>query len=453
MQHLQDFDDILVTIDPFVDGVVMIASEDGTIRCRSRNPDKLLGWTGNPPVHSLAQFGPVDLLSAIETRQAEADRYGVADAVGMLSFRLPAAECGSHSDLRIHTKWLECLGDGEQLRLVVVQNEEAKRGRRRKNAEIRNELVSSDPRMLEILSRVEQVAPSSAFVLLQGESGTGKTHIARMIHANSPRCAKPLVEVNCAAIPEQLMESELFGHVKGAFTGATGDRPGRFQAANGGTLLLDEVGEIPLHLQAKLLKAVQEQRFEPVGSDKSMEVDVRVISATNRDLKSMVDAGQFRADLYYRLAVIPMIIPPLRERPQDIPLMLKYLCTNLVERGYPDNVDCSPEAMRLMMDYSWPGNVREMENAVEHAVVCAVNNTVRPESLPQTVREYAMALGGGNGGGNGGGARTGSADERQARRIREALGASGGNRTQAAKMLGIDRTTLWRQMQRYGVEG
>ncbi len=453
MQHLQDFGDILVTINPFVDGVVLIADEHGTIRCQSQDPERLLGWTGVEPVESLAAFGPINLLRTIDARQAEAEKLGVANAVGMLSFRMPGGDNGAPGNLRIHTKWLECLTDGEKLRLVVVQNDSSGDTQQAPANGNKNDLVSTDQRMLEILSRVEQVAPSTAFVLLQGESGTGKTHIARMIHANSPRRDEPLVEVNCAAIPEQLIESELFGHVKGAFTGATSDRAGRFQAANNGTLLLDEVGEIPLHLQAKLLKAVQEQRFEMVGSDKSVSVDVRVISASNRDLKQMVDAGEFRADLYYRLAVIPMIIPPLRERPEDIPLMLKHLCTNLVDRGYPDNIDCSPEAMRLMMDYFWPGNVREMENAVEHAVVCAVNNTVRPESLPQTVREYSSSpnvIAPTNGNGNGKGLDPDEAE--QVREMREALDSCEGNKSRAAKMLGIDRTTLWRRMQRHGLD-
>ncbi|MBT6095963.1 MAG: sigma-54-dependent Fis family transcriptional regulator [Rhodospirillaceae bacterium] len=460
MQHLQDFGDILVTINPFVDGVVLIADEHGTIRCQSQDPEKLLGWAGNgshdDTVKSLAAFGPINLLSTIDARQADAERLGVANAVGMLSFRLSAADSGAAGNLRIHTKWLECLGDGEKLRLVVVQNDASSDGRPAPQLGQEDDMVSTDARMIEILSRVEQVAPSSAFVLLQGESGTGKTHIARLIHTNSSRRDEALVEVNCAAIPEQLIESELFGHVKGAFTGATSDRPGRFQAAHKGTLLLDEVGEIPLHLQAKLLKAVQEQRFEMVGSDKSVSVDVRVISASNRDLKAMVEAGEFRADLYYRLAVIPMIIPPLRERPEDIPLMLKHLCTNLVERGYPDNIDCSPEAMRLMMDYFWPGNVREMENAVEHAVVCAVNNTVRPESLPQTVRDYSSTANGvspssDSGNGNGIGIGLGLDEPENLREMRDALDACGGNKSRAAKMLGIDRTTLWRRMQRHGL--
>ncbi|MBF0251415.1 MAG: sigma 54-interacting transcriptional regulator [Alphaproteobacteria bacterium] len=313
--------------------------------------------------------------------------------------------------------------------------------------------ITNDREMVSILSRLEQIAQSTAPVLLMGESGTGKTQIARMIHAYGPRAHKPLVELNCAAIPEQLLESELFGHVKGAFTGATQNRKGRFQAANGGVLLLDEIGEFPLHLQAKLLRAIQDQRFEPVGSDETVEVDVRVISATNQNLRNMVNDGRFRADLFYRIAVVPMKIPPLRERVGDIPLLLKHFCTNLQARGYPDDVTCTPEAMRMMMDYPWPGNVREMLNAVEHAYICAIDKAVLPESLPQDIRHFAM---GARFKGMRPLTRFAHAHPVQAQGgedadIRRALELAGGNKSEAAKALGIDRTTLWRRMRKLGM--
>lgn len=329
--------------------------------------------------------------------------------------------------------------------------------------------ITNDREMLSILSHLDQLADSTAPVLLMGESGTGKTQVARMIHEQSPRADKPLIELNCAAIPEQLLESELFGHVKGAFTGATQKRKGRFQAAHGGTLLLDEIGEIPLHLQAKLLRAIQDQRFEPVGSDSTVKVDVRVISATNQNLRDMVNAGKFRADLFYRLAVVPIKIPPLRERVGDIPLLLKHFCTDLTARGYPNDVVCTPDAMRMMMDYPWPGNVREMINAVEHAYICAIDKSVLPESLPQDIRHYAvnmsyataielpMAYG----------RRQDDAQTQhytppphtvlagdtglEADKIRIALNTAGGNKSLAARALGIDRTTLWRRMRKFGL--
>jgi len=311
-----------------------------------------------------------------------------------------------------------------------------------------SELVTKDSKMIDILRRIDQVAPQQASILLQGESGTGKTHIARLIHRLSNRSDKPFIELNCAAIPETLLESELFGHIKGAFTGAISNRKGRFLAADGGTLFLDEVGEIPMHLQAKLLRAIQDKQFEPVGMDTPVQVDVRIISSSNRNLRDLVNNNCFRADLYYRLAVIPVHIPAVRERPGDIPLLLKHFCENMSARGYPGGVECSPEAMRLMMDYPWPGNVRELENAVEHAVICASNGVVVPESLPMEVRGYADApprL-------NAGKEHNQQHLNEQRQIIRDALKKARGNKTQAAELLGINRSTLWRRMRRYQVD-
>ncbi|MCP4935687.1 MAG: AAA domain-containing protein [bacterium] len=311
-----------------------------------------------------------------------------------------------------------------------------------------NDLITNDPQMIEILQRIDMVAPKQAAILLQGESGTGKTHIARLIHRLSDRSVKPLIEVNCAAIPETLLESELFGHVKGAFTGAIQNRKGRFLAADGGTLFLDELGEIPLHLQAKLLRAIQDMEFEPVGADKSIKVDVRIISSSNQNLREMVDGGQFRADLYYRLAVIPLYIPAIRERPGDIPILLRHFCDNIAARGYPAGVECNNEAMRMLMDYPWPGNVRELENAVEHAVICANNGIVHPESLPTDIRNYCVqsdTIGNTI-------SRFRRETEKQGRDISEALRKARGNRTVAAELLGINRSTLWRRMRRLAIE-
>lgn len=303
-------------------------------------------------------------------------------------------------------------------------------------------LITQDPAMMEISTTTEHVAPTNASVLLQGESGTGKTLLARMIHKKSRRADQPFIEVNCAAIPEALIESELFGHVKGAFTGAINGRLGRMQAANGGTLFLDEISEIPLHLQPKLLKAIEEQRFQMVGSDKDVKVDVRIIAASNQNLRAMVDEGTFRSDLFYRLAVIAIDIPALRDRRGDIPLLIRYICDTLVKRGYPDEVECNQDAMAMMLDYHWPGNVRELANAVEHAMLMAKDNEVTPICLPHDIRLHWSK-------------RQGQYNEdgldSQRQEIMNALNLADGNRAEAARILGIDRSTLWRRMHRLGL--
>ena len=304
-------------------------------------------------------------------------------------------------------------------------------------------LITQDPAMLEISTTIEHVAPTSASVLLQGESGTGKTLLARMIHNKSQRADKPFIEVNCAAIPEALIESELFGHVKGAFTGAVNARLGRMQAANGGTLFLDEISEIPLHLQPKLLKAIEEQRFQMVGSDNDVKVDTRIIAASNQNLRAMIDDGNFRSDLFYRLAVIAVDIPALRDRRGDIPLLIRHICDSLVKRGYPSEVECDQDSMAMMLDYHWPGNVRELSNAIEHAMLMARNNLVTPICLPHDIRLHWSRRQEQYGGG--------SELDSQRQEILDALNLAGGNRAEAARILGIDRSTLWRRMHRLGL--
>jgi PAS domain S-box-containing protein len=446
VEGISDLYPLLEAIVAFMEEGVIIADNRGRVLYQNPAAGEMLGASPNEPIRELGQVGDFDLMAAI----TEASRRKPYTAFVRFERRLPDAE-GNPRDLRFHCGLVEAPGGRARLRLVITQDVSEQRRLEAAMDLAGRELVSNDPRMLEILRRVEQISPTNAFVLLQGESGTGKTQVARLIHRLSGRAEHPFVEVNCAAIPESLIESELFGHVKGAFTGATHDRPGRFQAAHRGTLFLDEVGEIPLHLQAKLLKAIQEQEFEMVGSDKPVKVDVRVISASNRNLRDMVDAGEFRADLYYRLAVIPLNIPPLRERPGDIPLLLNHFCKKLQTKGYAGGATCSPDAMRLLMDYPWPGNVREMENAIEHGLICAVNNMVVPESLPQDIREYDEINRRRVRVDNGGSPPDDPPANDQRRAIEDALVRAGGNRTLAARLLGVDRSTLWRRMQKLGL--
>jgi formate hydrogenlyase transcriptional activator len=230
-------------------------------------------------------------------------------------------------------------------------------------------IIGSSPALRAVLDDVRIVAPTGATVLIAGETGTGKELIARAIHVHSERRHRPFVKVNCAAIPAELLESELFGHERGAFTGAVAQRIGRFEAADGGTLFLDEIGDMPLHLQTKLLRVLQEQEFERVGGSRTIQVDVRIVAATNRDLKAMVEENRFRADLYYRLAVFPMNVPPLRERRQDIPVLTRYFVQKHARR-MGRNIESIPaHAMEALTNYDWPGNIRELQNVMERSVV------------------------------------------------------------------------------------
>ena len=246
-------------------------------------------------------------------------------------------------------------------------------------------LVARSPAMQQLLKLVESLEHSHVSVLLGGESGVGKGVIAQEIHARSPRRERPFVAVNCAALPEALLESELFGHVRGAFTGALRDRTGRFELADGGTILLDEVGDLPLHVQSKLLRVIQERAFERVGDSRTISVDVRIIAATHRDLRHEVAAGRFREDLLYRLRVFPLHVPPLRERREDVPWLARQLLARSAARTGRE-VRLSPEALSLLVSYPWPGNVRELENALEYASTVATGQTVQLENLPPELR-------------------------------------------------------------------
>jgi Nif-specific regulatory protein len=246
-------------------------------------------------------------------------------------------------------------------------------------------IIGQSKRMQEVFAAVTSVASSRATVLLRGESGTGKEMIARAIHQGGPRAERPFIAVNCAALPETLLESELFGHRRGAFTGAVDERKGRFEEANGGTIFLDEIGDIPPPTQVKLLRVLQERRFERLGENRSVPVDVRIIAATNADLESMVAAGTFREDLYYRLNVIPIFLPPLRDRREDIPSLTEHFLERF-NREHGKNVAFSREALDLLLDYRWTGNVRELENLVERAVVMAKGPVIHAQELPRAIR-------------------------------------------------------------------
>ena len=304
-------------------------------------------------------------------------------------------------------------------------------------------LVGQSPAMRKVLEMIEMVAPTKATVLIQGESGTGKELVADAIHRLSPRKNGPFVKVNCAAIPESLVESELFGHEKGAFTHAVKRSRGRFEMADGGTLLLDEIGEITPAVQAKLLRVLQDGTFQRVGGEGTLKVDVRVIATTNRDLWKAVQEGKFREDLYYRLQVVPIYIPPLRERKEDIPLLVQHFLKMYGEREGKEGLTVSEKAMDILMDYDWPGNIRELENAVERAVILAKGKVLKPENffVGSMFRERELH----------GEATTLAEMER--RLILRTLREEGGNRTRTAQRLGISVRTLRNKLRQYREQG
>ncbi len=313
------------------------------------------------------------------------------------------------------------------------------------------QLIAKSGRMADLFKTIRKIAEYKTTVLITGESGTGKELVARAIHAGSPRGEKPFVAVNCGAIPETLLESELFGHKKGSFTDATRDHKGLFEEAHEGTLFLDEIGELPLALQVKILRALQEQEVRPVGSASDVKVDVRVVAATVRDLPAEVKAGRFREDLFYRLNVLQLHLPPLRERKEDIPLLVDHFIRKTNARLGTRVEGASADAMQLLMEHAWPGNVRELENTVERAMVLADGDRIEAAALPEKVREgrdrIRLTL------------LSGELSIKKTTRvieeelIRKALRETRGNRTNAAKLLEISHRALLYKIKEFGIDG
>jgi len=349
----------------------------------------------------------------------------------------------------------------EEIKLVVRRSLD--HGRLvRENARFREELgerqelsplVGSSPLMLEVYKLVARVSTGKSTVLLEGESGTGKELIARAVHANSPRRERLFVPVNCAALPDTLLETELFGHEKGAFTGAAGVKQGLFETAHEGTIFLDEIGDMGLSLQVKLLRVIQEQEVRRVGGTGSIKVDVRIVAATNRDLASLVKEGRFREDLFYRLNVVRIGLPPLRERRGDIPMLAHHFLQKFSGGPTSQITGFVPDALSMLQRYHWPGNVRELENAIERAVSLSHGPLVLPDDLPDTIRNAgAMSCDDTVGKGSGKEEALLTLDEVQKRHLMRVLRETGGNKARAAKILGIDRRTLYRMAERFGLE-
>jgi two-component system response regulator AtoC len=311
-----------------------------------------------------------------------------------------------------------------------------------------DDIVGDSNAMRRVFDLVRRVSESDATVLITGESGTGKELVARALHRRSRRPTGPFVPINCAAVPEALLEAELFGHVKGAFTDAKGTRSGLFLQASGGTLFLDEIGEIPLGLQPKLLRALQERRVRPVGGDTEIPFDARIVAATNRDLESAVAEGRFREDLFYRINVIHLELPPLRGRGTDVLLLAQHLIAHFAQAGGKSIRGLSPAAAERLVNYAWPGNVRELQNCIERAVALAQYDEIVVEDLPEKIRTYRsshVVVAGDDP------SELVSMEEVERRYIVRVLESVGGNKSLAARILGFDRTTLYRKMDRYGL--
>jgi len=301
-------------------------------------------------------------------------------------------------------------------------------------------IIAKSPKMQQVIEVIRVVAKSNATVLIVGDSGTGKELVARALHSQSYRKDKPFVAVSCAALPESLLESELFGHEKGSFTGAHAQRKGKFEVANRGSLFLDEIGEMSANIQVHLLRVLEEREFTRVGGDELVKVDVRVISATNKDIKKAVADSQFREDLYYRLNVVSIELPPLRERKEDIPLLARHFLNKFAVENQKEIIDFSPEATDFLLKYEWPGNVRELENAVERAVILANNSYIEARDMPQENIQMNPSA-----------TVEKSLRESEKRCILAILKESRGNFSEAARVLGISRATLYNKIKAYGL--
>ncbi len=447
-------------VDLMEDGVI-ISLPDGSVVYHNPVILDMFGLAKDSLPGMLSDIGEVNWNKRMNRAAFDAgSQYGIAAASDrQMRFEEKVTVGAAVRFLEITVRRMFPGSRKSELRVIVVRDVSP---RRRLEATLQTPgicgLKTSSPEMMRLFERARQIAASDASVLPQGESGTGKSCIARLIHQESWRSRHPFVEVNCAAIPESLMESEFFGHAKGAFTGAVDRSRGKFLAANHGTLFLDEIAEIPVHLQAKLLHAIEERRFHMVGSSETIAVNTRFVSASNINLRDAVDRGSFRGDLYYRIAVIPLLIPPLRDRVGDIPVLIQHFLEDLVARGQKAEVKFSKGAWQALMNYPWPGNIRELSNAVEHSVICADKGIVEVDSLPQDILLYSQEVPDqpalrqraaddeervGDGG---------AADAMRAELL-AALRKARGSKAVAAQLLGIDRTTLWRRMQRAGIAG
>ncbi|WP_428261274.1 sigma-54-dependent transcriptional regulator [Haliangium sp.] len=438
---------------PAVDGADALAQLDGTVDV----------------VVTDLKMPKVDGMEVLRRVAAEYPAVPVVmiTAFGSVGHAVEAVKAGAFD-------YIEKPGEQEQIRVTIAKAVKQAAANRTAPQPVRTTdeatgrfgLVGRSPEMQSIFQIIDTVADTPSTVLITGESGTGKELVAKALHESSSRRDKPFIKINCAAIPKDLMESEMFGYEKGAFTGAASSKPGRFELADGGTLFLDEIGEIPVEMQVKLLRAIQESEFERVGGIATIKVDVRLITATNRDLEKEIQAGNFRDDLYYRLNVVPLRIPPLRERRQDIPLLVEHIIAKFRERLNKDISGISDEALRRLESQTWPGNIRELENVLERTILFCSTDRIELSDLPDehspasAIRRAPSDRGSDPGavvteplGGDTSLKEIVRAKTSQVERelISQALDETGGNVTQAAKLLKISRKSLQMKMKDFGL--
>lgn len=441
--YTQKFEELRSVFDSMPDGVVAILDQELNIATANKAIAEMLHVTLQNVIGrkstDIFQKNIPGLVEVIE--KTIKDKKGVRNYT--IEFIKPSGELTS---FLVSTTIIEEISD-EDTGIVLILHDVSEVTRLRRIAlqmQRYGEIIGKSPKMKDIYTLIESIKDYNTSILIVGETGTGKELMARTIHRKSNRADKPFVPVSCSALPANLIESELFGHVKGAYTGADSGRIGRFEVANGGTLFLDEVGTLSLETQIKLLRVLQERAVERLGSSKSIPVDLRIISATNRDLMELAAKNKFREDLYYRLKVMQVNIPPLRDRNEDIPLLVDYYITKL-NRYYNKNiVGVSPSAKKLLINYLWPGNVRELENAIEHAFVLTDGALLEERNLPPELR-HAQSNG----------TPPPPTDENPSEEeedIKRVLLSMKGNVSKAAKILGVHRTTLWRKMREFRIE-
>jgi two-component system response regulator HydG len=441
-------------IDTMMDGL-MVVDPEGTIIAINKAMETITGYSKDELVGQSCAI--LDCDACFGTRAEGYDKYCALFKEGHVSRRKCMLRKKDGKPLYVN-KNAAVLKDSDgmviggvetltDLTEVVTKERVISRLRRELSGEDGfHGILGKSSAMRQVFDLISSSAQSEAPVVIYGESGTGKELVASAIHKLGPRCKAPFIKVNCAALSESLLESELFGHVKGAFTGADRTRMGRFEAANGGDIFLDEIGDLPLSTQVKLLRVLQEKEIEKVGDHRPVKIDVRILAATNKDLNRLMEEGRFREDLYYRIGVIPIILPPLQERREDIPLLVETFLNRIRLKTDKPITGMSREALDLLFRYDWPGNVRELINVIEYSFVLCHEGEIMPNHLPARVTGDQTRLTSRRR------AQQRQSGDQEKKRILEALEATGGNQSKAAEILGISRVTLWKRLKTFDIQ-